>query len=185
VPPRQAFDPGKAKQFLHHLALVEKPSRDNPRLRFRLVGQGLTQTIGVNVTGADYLEFLAPEQRGEALATAHLICEHPCGIWQLNPVGYANGSSRYIEATIFPLGPGDDDVPLMMLCFEFVEHKVSERDPVNKAVSVETSKIFEFIDIGAGVPNLPETLSRADKRDYPRWSLRNLLPKREHRQSGR
>jgi hypothetical protein len=180
VPPRRAFDPGKAREFLPHLAIVEKPSRENPGLRFRLVGQSLTETIGLNVTGADYLAFLVPEQRGEALAAAHLICEHPCGIWQLNPIYYANGSSRYIEATIFPLGPGDDELPLMLLCFEFVEHKSVERNPADKAVSVETSKIFEFIDIGAGIPSLP-----GEPAARPRWSLKNIFSKREYRQNGR
>lgn len=151
VPPRSAFDPARAAGFLRNLILVEAPDAERPVLRFPLVGDALTQLIGTNLTGMDYLDFLPAEQRAEALESARQICTRPCGIWQLNPVHYERGVSQMIEATIFPLGPAADGIPLMLGCLEFLPEQFPPVPTVDKAVTAETSAIYEFIDIGAGV----------------------------------
>lgn len=154
VPPRSAFNPARAGRFLRDLILVEAPSPERRALRFRLVGDALNASLQRNVMGADYLDFLAPEEHAEALEAARLICETPCGIWQLNPVHYERGFVQIIEATIFPLGAGADGIPLMLGNLEFLAGPVKPIPSVDLAVVAETSKTFEFIDIGAGVPKL-------------------------------
>lgn len=154
VPPRSAFAPARAAKFLRNLMLVEGPGPNRPALTFRLVGDALTELIGVNLTGLNYLDFIPDEQRAEALEAGRLICNHPCGIWQLNPVHFDRGISQIIEATIFPLGPGADGVPLMLGCLVFLQQTMQPVPAVDKAVNAETSAVYEFIDIGAGVPVL-------------------------------
>ena len=154
IPPRSAFDPARAGAFLRNLILVEGPGPEQQWLKFRLVGDALTQRIGVNLTGADYLDFLPAEQRAESLEAGRLICSHPCGIWQLNPVHFERGFSQTVEATIFPLGPASDGAPLMLGCLEFLAKSLAPVPTIDKAVTAETSAIYDFIDIGAGVPKL-------------------------------
>jgi hypothetical protein len=154
VPPRNAFNPARATKLLPKLILVEAPNPGHPGLHFRLVGQALNENVRQNMAGTNWLDFLPTEHHAEALESARLICEHPCGIWQLTPVHYERGFSQLIEVTIFPLGAGADGIPLMLGSLEFLpndSHKATDR---GKGLMAETSKIHEFIDIGAGVPTL-------------------------------
>lgn len=152
IPPRNAFNPAHAARFLRNLILVEAPSQARRSLRFRLVGDALNASVHRNVTGADYLDFIPPDQHAEALEAARLICEVPCGIWQLNPIVYERGFVQLVEATIFPLGAGADGIPLMLGNLEFLPGQTKLVNSVDVALNAETSRTFEFIDIGAGVP---------------------------------
>ena len=100
------------------------------------------------------MDFLPPEQRAESLEAGRLICTRPCGIWQLNPVHFERGFAQVIEATIFPLGPGADGVPLMLGSLEFLRADLRPIPTVDKATVAETSAVYDFIDVGAGVPTL-------------------------------
>jgi hypothetical protein len=154
IPPRKAFDPARAKAFLQSIILVEAPSAERPRLQFRLAGDALTERVQRNVAGTDYLDYLPKEQHPESLAAARLINEFPCGTWQLSPVVYERGFTQLVEVTIFPLGPNADGIPLMLGYLRFLPEKLNAVPPYDRAVSAETSKVYEFIDIGAGVPTL-------------------------------
>jgi CheY-like chemotaxis protein len=154
IPPRAAFDPARAKEFLHSLILVEAPSEDRPRLQFRLAGDVINEKVQRNVASINYLDFLPPEQHAESLAAARLINEHPCGTWQLSPIMYERGFTQLVEVTIFPLGSGSDGIPLMLGYLDFLPGKVTAVPLYDRAIAAETSKVYEFIDIGAGVPTL-------------------------------
>ena len=153
IPDRKSFEPACAKPFLQSMVLVEAPSAERPWLMFRLAGDVVGERTARNVTGTDYLDYLPKEQHAEALAAARLVSEHPCGIWQLTPVIYERGFSQLVEVTTFPLGPGADGIPLLL---GYLTFHYGPSDflliPTDRAVAAETSRIFEFIDIGAGVP---------------------------------
>ena len=152
VPDRRAFDPARAPGFLRKLILVEGSTPRRPGLFFRVAGEALNENVQFNMAGANWLDFLPPEHHAEALESARLICEHPCGVWQLTPVHYERGFSQRIEVTIFPLGRAGDGTPLMLGYLEFLP---SDRvGPIlrGKGLSAETSKDFAFIDIGNGIP---------------------------------
>jgi hypothetical protein len=152
VPARAAFNPARAAKFLSKIILVEAPTPVKPGLFFRLAGQALNDNVQQNMAGANWLDFIPPDEHAEALEAARLICTHPCGIWQLTPVHYDRGISQLIEATIFPLGPGADGVPLMLGYLEFAP--AAATGELGKGLAAETSQIFSFIDIGAGLPAL-------------------------------
>ncbi len=152
VPDRAAFNPTLAKKFLNRIILVEAPTAEKPALYFRLAGQTLNDNVQRNMAGTNWLDFIPGKHHAEALEAARLICSHPCGIWQLTPVHYDRGISQLIEATIFPLGPGVDGVPLMLGNLEFAPAAVTAE--LGKGVSAETSQVYKFIDIGAGMPTL-------------------------------
>jgi hypothetical protein len=154
VPSRSAFNPARAAKLLSKLILVEAPTAQRKGLYFRLVGQALNENVQQNMTGTNWLDVLPEAHHAEALESARLICEHPCGIWQLTPVHYERGFSQLIEVTIFPLGPGADQIPLMLGSLEFLTTNSIKPVQRGKGLSAETSQIYEFIDIGAGTPSL-------------------------------
>ncbi len=154
VPARSAFNPARAGKLLSRLILVEAPNPKHPGLFFRLAGEVLNENVQTNIAGTDWLDYLPAEHHAEALESARLICNHPCGVWQLTPVHYERGYSQLIEATIFPLGPGADGIPLMLGSLEILPGMSPSKAVVGKAISAETSKTYEFIDVGAGVPTL-------------------------------
>ena len=154
IPARSDFNPARAGKLLPKLVLVEAPNPKHPGLFFRLAGQLLNESVQANIAGTNWLDFLPAEHHAEAQESARLICGHPCGVWQLTPVHYERGHSQLIEATIFPLGPGADGIPLMLGSLEILPGISHRKTEAGKALSAETSKIYEFIDVGAGVPVL-------------------------------
>src|ERR1700761_6251515 len=80
VPERRAFNPARAAKFLHKIILVEGPTEDRPGLFFRLAGQALNDNVQLNMAGANWLDFLPEKHHAEALESARLICDYPCGI---------------------------------------------------------------------------------------------------------
>ena len=155
VPSRAAFDPNRATPFLQNIIIVEAPSAERPALMFRLAGDVVGERTGRSVAGTNYLDYLPKEQHAESLAAARLVGEHPCGIWQLTPINYDRGFSQLVEVTTFPLAPAVDGIPLLIgyLTFHYGPSDFVVM-PTDRAVSAETSRIFRFIDIGAGVPLL-------------------------------
>ena len=154
VPLRGSFNPARAPKLLPKLILVDAPTAQRRGLYFRLVGQALNENVQQNMTGTNWLDVLPEAHHAEALESARLICEHPCGIWQLTPVHYERGFSQLIEVTIFPLGAGADQIPLMLGHLEFLTNNSLKPVERGKGLSAETSQIYEFIDIGAGTPTL-------------------------------
>jgi hypothetical protein len=148
VPNRAAFNPARAAKFLNRIILVEAPNAMNPGLHFRLAGQTLNDNVQMNMAGTNWLDFLPAEHHAEALESARLICNHPCGIWQLTPVHYERGISQLIEVTIFPLGPGADGIPLMLGNLEFSNLTAGSQPDHGKGLRAETSRTYAFIDIG-------------------------------------
>ena len=155
VPSRETFVLENAEQFRQNVILVEAPSPERRSLNFRMAGDIVGERTGRDVQGTNYLDYLPAEQHAESLEAARLVSEHPCGIWQLTPISYERGFSQFIEVTTFPLGPGADGVPLLVgfLAFHYGTSDYLVM-PTDRAVSAETSRIFEFIDIGAGIPTL-------------------------------
>jgi len=163
---RGDFNPALAGERLRNLVLVEGPTPSRPGVYIRLAGDAFNANVRHDMAGENWLDFLPAQFRADALATAELICSHPCGIWQLTPSHYERGYSQLIEATIFPLGETVQGTPLMLGHLEFLDwpewHSFSEV----RVLSVETALDFAFIDIGAGLPDW--TIER--NRLVPRWS---------------
>jgi hypothetical protein len=73
----------------------------------------------------------------------------PCGLWQVTPMHTARGYGQYIEVTAFPLGAGEDGVPLL-LCHVRLTDKLLHSNAGR--FLCDTAAKFHFIDVGCGVP---------------------------------
>jgi hypothetical protein len=151
MPERDAFKPERAKAFLRYLILFSMPEPGSTELKIRLVGSGLHQQIGRDVTGEDYVKFMGEERRrGTLIALDHLF-RQPCGIWQVVPVHYERGFSHFWEMTALPLQGNENNRPTV-LCYVRVEGLAPGTVTGNHAMNVGLAEAFSYIDIGAGVP---------------------------------
>lgn len=155
VPHRREFKPERAARFLKDLILARAPSEEDPAMRVRLVGSAIQLRIRRDITGEDYLDFLDPAHRADAIRSAHLILEHPCGLWQIMPLHYERGFAHKVELTMFPLLGSAESPPLLLGLVQPLGELVEPVHLQGKTMHVETASAFQFIDIGAGLPSWP------------------------------
>ncbi|HEY2034474.1 MAG TPA: PAS domain-containing protein [Rhizomicrobium sp.] len=149
VPRRAEFNLARAARFIRDLILLEAPAPERQSLRIRLAGERYQEVAGQCLSGKDHLDFLDPEYRDGALTTGWLMANHPCGLWQITPMHTPKGYGQYIEVTGFPLGAGEDRIPLLLCHVRLTDTLLHTGD---SKFSMETATQFHFIDIGCGVP---------------------------------
>ncbi|MBV9903031.1 MAG: PAS domain-containing protein [Alphaproteobacteria bacterium] len=156
APNRREFKPEKAARFLRNLVLVEGPRNADARLRIRLVGSAMQMRIQRDITGADYLDFLAPEHQDAAVQTGLVMLTRPCGLWQCMDVHYERGFAQRLELTAFPLLADAESLPLILCFVEPTKGLVTPTPHQGRAMWADTAAQFEFIDTGAGLPAWPQ-----------------------------
>ena len=155
VPRRSDFHPRKAIDFLGDLVLIEV-SPEHPMLKIRLAGRHIESRLQRTITGHNYLDYLPARYREGALLTGRLMVGHPCGVWQVAKVHYKRGLAWMMEQTGFPLGPAENGYPLLLV----LANPASDAQPPtlkpDKAMVADTATKWEFLDVGAGIPEWTE-----------------------------
>jgi hypothetical protein len=155
IPLRSHFKPRLAVPFLQNIVLTEIPQFDGDGVRVRLVGSGFERRIQRNIAGVNYLDHLPEKFHADALQSIRLIFSQPCGLWQIMTMHYERMFAEPLEVTILPLS-GDADRPSILLNYVKPVPQVAQPTPTNgMAMRVDTASHFQFIDVGAGVPDWP------------------------------
>lgn len=154
IPSRDDFRPAKARRFLGDIVLMEAPDEQNPTLRIRVTGQRFDNLLGTNLTGQDHLDFMPDEFRPGVLATARKMVELPCGLWQISPAHLVRGYATNLEITAFPLCADEGGRQYLLSQILPAGGLKPASLPTNYGVGIDTAVMHEFIDIGAGVPEL-------------------------------
>lgn len=154
IPSRDDFRPAKARRFLGDIVLMEAPDEQNPTLRIRVTGQRFDNLLGTNLTGQDHLDFMPDEFRPGVLATARKMVELPCGLWQISPAHLVRGYATNLEITAFPLCADEGGRQYLLSQILPAGGLKPASLPTNYGVGIDTAVTHEFIDIGAGVPEL-------------------------------
>lgn len=149
VPRRSDFNLARAAHFIRDVVLLEAPAPDRRSLRIRLAGERYQEVAGHNLSGKDHLDYLDPEYRDGALTTGWLMTTQPCGLWQITPMHTPGGYGQYIEVTAFPLGAGDDGIPLLICHVRLTDTLLHSK---GRRFMVDTAAQFRFIDVGCGIP---------------------------------
>ena len=152
APHRREFRPERATRFLKSLILVEAPADAAARLRLRLVGSAIHIRIQRDITGSDYLDFLAPAYHAGAVESGRTMLQQPCGLWQCMDVHYERGFAQSWEITVFPLLADPDGLPLLLAHVEPCATLVTPEPAHGRAMLVDTASHYAFIDVGAGLP---------------------------------
>lgn len=141
--------------MLPHLLIIEVVEGD---IVFRLVGTGVAEHQGIDITGKRYGDFSAQEQRARAVTRITAAHKRPCGLLTIHKEEYGHGLSSMVEVTAFPL-LGDANGELMM---------VLAATPVDRGLASKSdTPLFlrplthiEYIDLGAGVPDDADVLQK-------------------------
>lgn len=154
VPTRSMLDPSAIKPLLPYLVLHDLATPGKSIMR--LVGTAITQRIGLDPTGRNYLELVNKSRRASAYLYLNTIANHPCGMRNINEVRYMSGKHTTAEAVGLPLRHDRNGTPLLLFLDDPIEEAEFDLDPREQAVDVYKLTEREFIDVGFGVPNLVE-----------------------------
>lgn len=154
VPARKNFNLARAARFIRDLVLMEAPHPGRDGMRIRIAGERYQEFAGRNLSGADHLEFLAPEYRDGARVTAELMVTTPCGLWQVSPLYCGRGFGQFIEVTAFPLGAGDDGIALLLCHVRMMDGLLPHDLPAAQGLALDTAAQYQFLDIGTGLPDI-------------------------------
>ena len=152
MPTRDAFHPGKARNLIGDLVLVEAPERTGEALRIRVTGGRFDELIGSDLTGCNPHDLLPRKHRPGAVESTRLIFEMPCGVWQVTPAHLVRGYAMHLEITMLPLGPDKTGSHFLLCHVRSYGDLMRAHLPTPNGLGLDTATTFEFLDVGAGVP---------------------------------
>lgn len=141
--------------LLPFLVIVEALESD---IVFRLVGTGLAEHQGIDITGRRYGDFGRPDQVSRALARIRAAHALPCGIRTIHTEEYARGIASEVEVATFPLR-GDNGSLMMVMVVTPIGRGIAEKG--GQDLYLKPASLIDYIDLGNGVPDDEHVL--ADK----------------------
>lgn len=150
VPDRSSFDPTSQRGILSHFSILEIVAPD--LARYRLAGTAEVERYGMDVTGRNYLDFVAPERRPFAARAFQAMIELPCGMLAIIHSTSRSGRQITNESLGFPVRGNDGMVNLLYFQSNTAlthEYHDSRRDSLDTHVQVARRL---FVDIGGGTP---------------------------------
>ena len=124
-------------------------------IKIRLSGTNLHETYGQEITGRNYLDFVAPERRQKASEAIFLVCQHPAGMFvELNSTT-ETGRLLQRESVCFPVRDDDGCARFAYFCSSpLADNRAREHEPDR----LQTMGVLQrqYIDIGAGIPSFEE-----------------------------
>lgn len=153
VPERNAFDPTDIPDLLSTITMYDVT--DDGHVRFRLIGTSLATYFGHNITGRDYLDFVAPERRSAAFQAMWVMPTYPVGMKVTMHVQTYRNAYAQFETVGLPLLPRPGQPPIVIFQSEEPRSLGYRPDEVG---TIECFTISDrvFIDLGKGVPESDE-----------------------------
>ncbi|HLT75765.1 MAG TPA: PAS domain-containing protein [Ferrovibrio sp.] len=126
--------------------------RNRHDMRIVMAGETLREWLGVDLTGANYLDLTLPEYREtRARLTLEQVLQ-PCGVMLYYCLRYPNGAVRPIEFVGAPVCADGEDVPGFILASGTqLGPAISDGAPPDPD-SYRIATGMRFIDLGYGVP---------------------------------
>jgi len=151
VPRRSSIHIEDIAKLLHLVSVIEIVSQDEAR--FRIAGTALCQSLNIELTGLNYFDFTTPEERGPRTARTHQLVDQPCGSHFVFPILYGTGRTVPTEILTFPVWPDDHSAPRQLFAIAMPLEDVRLEGPAETPDQLPLPEGFQFIDIGAGVPD--------------------------------
>lgn len=115
------------------------------------VGQGITEQIGVNLTGCNYLDLTSKANRAWRAHLTVAQMAQPCSVAIYYFLRLGSGGMLPVEFVSGPLREDGAEAATLMLCCASGLLPADERPAVDPD-SYEEGEGMVFIDIGAGIP---------------------------------
>jgi hypothetical protein len=149
VPRRAEIDPAALRPLLPNLFILELLSPDE--IRFRLAGTRYCDLVGFDATGMNFIDLAPAEDRRTRAYRNWSAVRRPCGTYFTVLRKFHTGTREFHYGLLLPVRPARDGGAPQLIG---VLVSSSGRDRVNRAEEpvLTMPEIFEFVDIGAGVP---------------------------------
>ncbi len=150
VPSRADIDPAAIREILPYFMLWELNRGDDAK--WRIVGSGIREWFGRELTGTDVLDMHDEAARPKAVAAGLAMSAQPCGAWGLMTLHSPQGYNFLVEVLCLPLRNAEGRVALLANTMERVQDR-----PFFDAMAAAGARMMNFvehrfIDIGAGLP---------------------------------
>ncbi|HEX7775623.1 MAG TPA: PAS domain-containing protein [Parvibaculum sp.] len=146
VPDRKSFNPPDIASLMPAITLLEIWSHE--RIDLRLIGTGVARGMGIEPTGKNYLDLIAPEARAPYLKLVDAQINQPCGRRTILKTRNATGLIARTEALTLPMFHAQSGHHMIVSYFEQIDIVGYEKGPYEVLDFEKT----EWLDIGAGVP---------------------------------
>jgi len=149
LPPRSVVNPADIKDILPQIAIAEWNPPDE--LKYRLAGTGVVERYGFDPTGRNILELINAEEKASMADNLTRIMGTPCGARSVRQEAYEREYQQFVEHAVFPLDR-EGDGKLILIAATGLLKETDARFISGSLSRIERPREFEFIDIGAGVP---------------------------------
>lgn len=151
LPRRSQVDPGAIRSLLPFLYIIEV--RDTG-VFIRLAGTALRQLYGIEMTGRNMLDLVAPEHRPARHWRTLRAAGHPCGTCYVRRHRYPSGAVDDVESLFLPLTLDDAPDTLRARQFIGIAASLSGRRWIAEEAgrTLLTPHAFHFVDAGFGIP---------------------------------
>ncbi len=146
VPTLQEFLTHALPDLQPYVIILDVVSDSN--LHVRLLGTGLVQFAGRELTKTNALDIYAPHLRKRAVQNCTTIITHPCGQVTERLMNTAGGITVATTGIALPLRSKGGEINCIA-AYNAPRSPVAAGDP---AIIVSDISMSEWIDIGAGVP---------------------------------
>lgn len=124
---------------------------------FRLVGTGLAEHQGIDITGRRYSEFSKPGQVTGALTRIAAAHARPCGLRTVHTEEYARGISSEVEVVTLPLRRDDQGGQMMVMLVTPIGRGLANKG--DRPLYLNPISSVAYIDLGDGIPEDEDVLA--------------------------
>lgn len=148
VPNRSDIKPVAILPLLPNLMILEY--RADGTLIYRLAGTACADKLGVDLTGSNLFDYIAPHQRAQAALRVNIVRDHPCGLLVYEKLQSRHNTPFVAEIIYLPLRDRDGVITQLIGSVVIVER--GEKGAMTNAPQPMIAVAAQFLDIGADVP---------------------------------
>jgi hypothetical protein len=164
VPSRNDFNPAEVKSLLSGVSIYEFKARDE--ITIRLAGTRVVNTLGQEVTGSNYLALWPENFRAVIGKTFEIMLAHPCGLLvAMEGLSGDNVVTPSISVG-FPLIGADGIANLLVFHTSKIDIPTIREPDDDPITSLHVTRHL-MLDIGAGLPAMPEPKNRPAEEPRP------------------
>jgi len=153
IPTRRQFNPTGISALLPYIFILEFV--DAETIILRLAGTAIDDALGRSIAGKNIVDLYKGEERAFFLDIQNRMIAQPCGAVLKRQIILADGVKLKATSKNLPL-KGEDGV--VRYNVGLVSSLMTEAETFDHDRRPEVSRItdFYYIDVGAGVPEMPE-----------------------------
>ena len=157
MPPKSAIDPTEMPKLLPALVIYERLATDH--FRVRLAGTEVVSRLGLNPTGANVLDLLAPASRPMVQKALNRILEEPCGHLSRVRDRYPSGREAKIEVLRLPLQSDEREARFIISSTVEMPDRTGWSDPQEKPTLLAQLIDQTYFTWQGGGPDQPVTVA--------------------------